>query len=122
MNEATLLRHHYVNPEPFDPGATEPVGAHNEQFDRASSWKLTWWKFRRHKVAVASALILLAFYLIPSSRCSPRTIRSSATANSCTRRRRRSTCSIPGCSACGSRNVKTQPDWTQSEWVRKHGR
>jgi hypothetical protein len=24
------------------------------------------------------------------------------------------------CSACGSRNVKTQPDWKQSEWHRKH--
>ncbi|HEX2136042.1 MAG TPA: ABC transporter permease, partial [Microvirga sp.] len=64
MNEAALLRRHYVNPEPFDPGATEPVGAQNEQFYRASSWKLMWWKFRRHKVAVASALILLIFYMI----------------------------------------------------------
>jgi peptide/nickel transport system permease protein len=64
MNEATVLQRHYVNPEPFDPGATEPVGAENEQFYRASSWKLMWWKFRRHKVAVVSALILLAFYLV----------------------------------------------------------
>ena len=63
MNEATLLRRHYVNPEPFDPGATEPFGTESEAFYRASSWKLMWWKFRRHKVAVASALILLAFYL-----------------------------------------------------------
>jgi peptide/nickel transport system permease protein len=62
MNEAALLRRHYVDPRPFDPGATEPVGAENEQFYRASSWKLMWWKFRRHKVAVASAFILLVFY------------------------------------------------------------
>jgi peptide/nickel transport system permease protein len=64
MNEAALLRRHYVDPAPFDPGATEPIGAENEQFYRASSWKLMWWKFRRHKVALASALILLGFYLI----------------------------------------------------------
>jgi peptide/nickel transport system permease protein len=64
MNEAALLRRHYVDPEPFDPGATEPIGAENEQFYRASSWKLMWWKFRRHKVALASALILLGFYLL----------------------------------------------------------
>jgi peptide/nickel transport system permease protein len=63
MNEA-LLKTHYVDPEPFDPGATEPVGTENESFYRASSWRLMWWKFRRHKVAVASALILLAFYLM----------------------------------------------------------
>ncbi len=64
MNKTASLRQHYVDPEPFDPGAMEPVGAENEQFYRASSWKLMWWKFRRHKVAVASALILLAFYLM----------------------------------------------------------
>lgn len=55
---------HYVDPAPFDPGATEPVGAESESFYRASSWRLTWWKFRRHKVAVASAFVLLAFYLL----------------------------------------------------------
>jgi peptide/nickel transport system permease protein len=63
MNEPALLRRHYVDTRPFDPGAGEPVGAENESFYRASSWKLMWWKFRRHKVAVASALILLVFYL-----------------------------------------------------------
>ena len=50
-------------PRPFDPGLAEPTGAESEGFYRASSWRLMWWKFRRHKVAVASALILLAFYL-----------------------------------------------------------
>ncbi len=55
---------HYVDAEPFDPGLSEPTGAESETFYRASSWRLMWWKFRRHKVAVASALILLTFYLI----------------------------------------------------------
>ena len=63
MNE-TVLKRHYVDQRPFDPGLTEPSGAENEGFYRASSWKLMWWKFRRHKVAVVSAYILLAFYLI----------------------------------------------------------
>jgi hypothetical protein len=26
------------------------------------------------------------------------------------------------CSACGSRNVKTRPNWKQREWHRKHVR
>ncbi|RDI58613.1 ABC transporter permease [Microvirga subterranea] len=64
MNTALPTKRHYVDPTPFDPGATEPVGAENESFYRASSWRLMWWKFRRHKVAVAAAFILLVFYLI----------------------------------------------------------
>ena len=62
MNEPLSLKKHYVNSAPFDPGATEPMGAESESFYRASSWRLMWWKFRRHKVAVAAAFILLAFY------------------------------------------------------------
>jgi peptide/nickel transport system permease protein len=62
--EAAPRPRHYVDTAPFDPGASEPVGADSEQFYRASSWRLMWWKFRRHKVAVASALILLLFYLM----------------------------------------------------------
>jgi peptide/nickel transport system permease protein len=62
--EAAPRPRHYVDTAVFDPGATEPVGAENEQFYRASSWQLMWWKFRRHKVAVASAILLLAFYLM----------------------------------------------------------
>lgn len=64
MNEALAVKRHYVDPAPFDPGAAEPVGAENEGFYRASSWQLVWWKFRRHKVALAAAYVLLAFYLI----------------------------------------------------------
>ena len=62
--EAEPRPHHYVDTSPFDAGATEPLGAENEQFYRASSWRLMWWKFQRHKVAVASAVLLLAFYLM----------------------------------------------------------
>jgi peptide/nickel transport system permease protein len=62
--EAEPRPHHYVDTSPFDAGATEPLGAENEQFYRASSWRLMWWKFQRHKVAVASAILLLAFYLM----------------------------------------------------------
>jgi peptide/nickel transport system permease protein len=30
----------------------------------ASQWQLMWWRFRKHKLAVASALVIGAFYLI----------------------------------------------------------
>lgn len=54
---------HYVDPRPFDPGATEPLGSESESFFRASSWRLTWWKFKRHRVAVAAMVILAVCYL-----------------------------------------------------------
>jgi peptide/nickel transport system permease protein len=65
MNVAAApQRSHIVDARPFDPGATEPLGAESESFYRASSWTLMWWKFRRHKVAVASAFVLAMFYLL----------------------------------------------------------
>src|SRR5262245_49909121 len=30
----------------------------------ASQWQLTWWRFRKHRVAVASGLVVLGFYLV----------------------------------------------------------
>jgi peptide/nickel transport system permease protein len=63
MNAGVNLKSgHFVDPLPFDPGVSEPVGAASEEFYRASSWRLTWWKFKRHRVAVAAAFVLLAFY------------------------------------------------------------
>ena len=53
---------HYVSPEPFQPLATETLTPEQERFYRASQWKIMWWKFRRHKIAVACAIILLAIY------------------------------------------------------------
>ena len=29
----------------------------------ASQWQLMWWRFRKHRVAVASAVVVLGFYL-----------------------------------------------------------
>jgi peptide/nickel transport system permease protein len=60
--EARPRARHFVDPAPFDPGATEPTGAESEEFYRASSWRLMWWKFKRHKVALFSAILLLLFY------------------------------------------------------------
>src|SRR6516164_8986871 len=30
----------------------------------ASQWQLMWWQFRRHRLAMASAVVLLAIYLV----------------------------------------------------------
>jgi peptide/nickel transport system permease protein len=43
------------------PGA---AAAPEQRIFVASQWQLMWWRFRKHKVAVASAVIVLGFYLI----------------------------------------------------------
>jgi peptide/nickel transport system permease protein len=42
---------------PFSSQAEERVSV-------ASNWKLVWWRFRRNRLAVASAVVLLMFYTI----------------------------------------------------------
>lgn len=53
---------HFVSNEPFDPNATEALTPEQERFYRASQWRIMWWKFRRHRIAVISMWILAAFY------------------------------------------------------------
>jgi len=53
---------HYVSNEPFEPLATEKLTPEQERFYRASQWRIMWWKFRRHRIAVGCALILFAVY------------------------------------------------------------
>ena len=54
---------HWVNPDPFDPYSVETLSADQERFYLASQWQLMWWKFRRHRIAVASGVILLLLYI-----------------------------------------------------------
>lgn len=54
---------HYVSQKPFDPGHVEAMTPAQERYYRASQLTLMWWKFRRHRLAVASGLILLVGYV-----------------------------------------------------------
>ena len=54
---------HYVNPAPFDPHRIERMTPEMERYYMAPQWRLMWWKFRRHRLAVVSGLILLVMYL-----------------------------------------------------------
>ncbi len=55
---------HYVSDAPFDPYAIEMLTPEQEQIYMASRWLMMWWKFKRHKIAVSAAVILLASYFI----------------------------------------------------------
>lgn len=57
-------RGHFVDAAPFDPGLTEPAGL--GETATASSATLIWRKFKRHRLALASGVLLLLLYaLIP---------------------------------------------------------
>jgi peptide/nickel transport system permease protein len=74
---------HYVATAPFEPMAAEALTPEQERFYRASQWKIMWWKFRRHRVAVVSAAILLLFYasILVSEALSPYNLHSRDTRN-----------------------------------------
>jgi peptide/nickel transport system permease protein len=53
---------HYVSPEPFDPHSIEALSPEQERFYMASQWRMMWWRFRRHRLAVFSAAIIAVMY------------------------------------------------------------
>lgn len=54
---------HYVSDAAFDPYAPERKVDELKHIAQASQWQLTWWQFRRHKMAVASGVFLLLIYV-----------------------------------------------------------
>ncbi len=53
---------HEASEEPFDPYAVERMTPEQERYYLASQWKMMWWKFLRHRLAVVSGVILLILY------------------------------------------------------------
>ncbi|KQQ45466.1 MULTISPECIES: ABC transporter permease [Rhizobium/Agrobacterium group] len=54
---------HYVSTAPFDPNLIEPTTSGAAAFNKASQFRLMWWQFRQHKVALYSGIFLLVVYL-----------------------------------------------------------
>lgn len=57
---ATLA--HYVSAKPFDVGAVTKLTPAQERIYFASQWRLMWWKFKRHRMAVVSSIFLALIY------------------------------------------------------------
>ena len=53
---------HFVSQEPFTPHEADALTPEQERFYQASQWRIMWWKFRRHRVAVVAAVVLALFY------------------------------------------------------------
>jgi peptide/nickel transport system permease protein len=54
---------HLVSTAPFDPHSVEKMSTEQERFYLASQWRMMWWRFKRHRVAVVCGAVLLVFYL-----------------------------------------------------------
>jgi peptide/nickel transport system permease protein len=48
-------------------GDLEPMTDAEERISTASQWQLMWWRFRKHKPALVSGVIVITFYLIAAS-------------------------------------------------------
>jgi len=53
---------HFVSEAPFDPEMAETVTPEQERYYLASQWLLMWWKFKRHRLAVISGVVLVVMY------------------------------------------------------------
>jgi peptide/nickel transport system permease protein len=53
---------HYISTAPFDPQSTEAMTDEQSQVYMASQLKLMWWKFKRHRLALASGIFLGVLY------------------------------------------------------------
>ena len=54
---------HFVSQEPFDAYADETLTPEQERYFAASRWRVMWWRFKRHKLAVVAAVALLLSYM-----------------------------------------------------------
>ncbi len=54
---------HFVSSTPFDPYVAEALTTEQERFYMASQWRMMWWRFKRHKLALWSGVFLILMYL-----------------------------------------------------------
>ncbi|MBN9073286.1 MAG: ABC transporter permease [Rhizobiales bacterium] len=53
---------HYVSTAPFDPMSVEAMTPEQQRVYEASQLRLMWWKFKRHRLALASGVFIVALY------------------------------------------------------------
>jgi peptide/nickel transport system permease protein len=50
--------------QPPSAAGAPPVTEAEERVSLASNWKLIWWRFRKHRLAMLSGVVLILFYLV----------------------------------------------------------
>ena len=63
MNADPQPLKHYVSEEPFDPYSVEVVSPEQERLFLASQWRMMWLRFKKHRIAVAAAIVLVVMYV-----------------------------------------------------------
>jgi peptide/nickel transport system permease protein len=53
---------HYVSEAPFDVQSVSRLTPDQERIYFASQWRLMWWKFKRHRLAVVAGILLIVLY------------------------------------------------------------
>jgi peptide/nickel transport system permease protein len=54
---------HFVSEAPFDVNAVEALTPEQERYLMASRWRMIWWRFKRHKLAVVAGIAILLSYM-----------------------------------------------------------
>ena len=55
---------HYVSSAPFDVHAADQLTPEQEKYYLASQWKMIWWRFKQHRLALAAGIIILYSYFM----------------------------------------------------------
>jgi peptide/nickel transport system permease protein len=56
------MSEHFVSQKAFDPNSVEAISAEQEAYYFASQWKLMWWRFKKHRLALICGILLIAIY------------------------------------------------------------
>jgi peptide/nickel transport system permease protein len=62
-SSADRLSGHYVNQAPFDPESVQQLTPEQERYYQASQWRIMWWRFKQHRLALFSGIVLVFMYL-----------------------------------------------------------
>jgi len=54
---------HFVSTAPFNPYSIEELTPEQERYYAASQWRMMWWRFKRHKLALWSGVFLILMYV-----------------------------------------------------------
>jgi peptide/nickel transport system permease protein len=56
------MSEHFVSQKDFDPYSVEKISAEQEAHYFASQWRLMWWRFKMHKLALICGVLLIGIY------------------------------------------------------------
>ncbi|MGB0867438.1 MAG: ABC transporter permease [Granulosicoccaceae bacterium] len=62
MSQSIDPNQHWVSDKVYNPGAVDAPDERAKDYHQASQWKRMWWQFKQHKLALYSAMFIIALY------------------------------------------------------------